>query len=116
MSFTKTAIAWFRRFKIIDAIIFKTYLFTVAIILAKLIPETLNLNIWTYIITLIIWFSIVLSSIFKKKLKTKTWMDNYRQLPIWKIWIYKISIIIAGLLTVKLIQEILLLNIVGMLL
>jgi len=112
MSFIKKATDWFRNFRIVDAMIFEIYLFTVAIVLAKLVPAVLSLNIWLYAIVLLIWLSIILPSIFKKRLKDKSCMDNYRQLSIWKIWIYKVSVMVAWLLILKLIPAMLLLNIV----
>jgi len=111
MRFIKKSMDWFRKFKFVDAMFFELYLFTVAIVIAKLLPVVLTLNVWIYAIVLAIWLSIIVPSIFRKIPKGKWFMDNYRKLSMWKIWVYKVSVMTAGLLVVKLIPLMLVLNI-----
>lgn len=112
MLFIKKAMAWFRKFTVVDAMIFELYLFTAAIVIAKLLPVVLTLNIWAYVIVLAIWLMIIFPALLKKTKWKRAMMDNYRKLSMWKISVYKILVMAATLLLLKLIPEMLIIDIV----
>ena len=98
----------------LDAGFFELYLFTMGIVIAKLIPAVLSLNIWLYVIVVAVWLAIVMPSILKKG-KEKWWaanlMHNYRNWSVWNIIVYKILIGVMAFLVLKLIPSMILVDI-----
>ena len=111
MWFIKKAMDSFRKFNMVDAFFFELYLFAAGIVIAKLLPVVLTLNIWVYVIVVILWLLIVLPPMFKKTNKKLWMMRNFTSMSMWKVSVYKILVIVAAFLVLKLIPVMLLLNI-----
>ena len=98
----------------VDAGFFELYLFTIGIVIAKLLPVVLSLNIWLYVFVVVLWLAIIMPLLFKKG-KKKSWtanlMDNYRSWSVWTVAVYKIMIGVTAFLVLKLIPAMLLLDI-----
>lgn len=104
----------FRTFTLVDAMFFELYLFSIGIVLAKLIPAVLSLTIWLYVFVVALWLSVIMPLLFKKW-KQKSWvanlMDNYRNWSIWKVGIYKVTVVVAAFLVLILIPVMMTVNI-----
>ncbi len=90
----------------LDAWITELYLFTIAIVIAKLIPAVLSVNIWLYVIVAVVWLLIIMVSIFKKdnqKWKMVDWFNNFKNLSVWKLSVYKLLVFVVALIVLKLI-------------
>lgn len=94
----------FHKFTILDIAIFELYLFSMGIVIAKLIPAVLSLNIWLYVAVTVVWLVIVVPSIYKK-IPQRRWLiaRNFVNLSIWKIGIYKLLVVVVAFLVLKLI-------------
>lgn len=105
MSFIKKMMKSFSNFTMVDAGVFELYLFFSGIVIAQLLPVVLTLNVWVYVVVVAVWLAIVLPSIFKKG-KENLWIDmvmnNYRNLRVWEIVVYKILIAFVAFLVLTL--------------
>lgn len=111
MWFIKKSMDSFRKFTVVDAFFFELYLFTVGIVVAKLLPVVLTLNVWIYVIVVAVWLLIILPNLFKDSKKKWWMMRNYTSMSVWEISVYKILVIVAAFLVLKLIPAMLLLDI-----
>ena len=50
MLFIKKTMDSFRKFTLLDVVFFELYLFTIGIVIAKLFPVVLSLNVWWYVL------------------------------------------------------------------
>lgn len=105
-----------KKFRLIDVQIFKFYLLFCGLFLAKLIPGILALNMWWYVLIPALATVYFLTILFKKNSKKvdfiKLWLDRFRNFNMWQITIYKISIVVFGLMLAKVFPELIWANIV----
>ena len=101
----------FSKFTMFDAFVFELYLFTMGIVIAKLLPVVLSLNILVYVIVVGLWLLIIMPTIFKKSKKKWSMMRNFTGMGMWKVSVYKLLVIVAAFLVLKLIPVMLLLDI-----
>ena len=101
----------FSKFTMFDAFVFELYLFTAGIVIAKLLPAVLSLNILVYVVVVAAGLLVVLPAVFKKTNKKGWMMRNFTGMNMWQVGIYKVLVIAAAFLALKLIPVILLLDI-----
>ncbi len=111
MWFIKKSMDVFHKFTVVDAFFFELYLFTAGIVIAKLLPVVLTLNIWLYVVVVVLWLLVVLPSVLKKTTKKWWMMRNFTGMNMWKVGVYKILVVVAAFLVLKLIPAMLLLDI-----
>ena len=111
MWFMKKSMAAFSKFTMFDAFVFELYLFTMGLVIAKLLPVVLSLDILLYVIVVWLWLLIIMPTIFKKSKKKWWMMHNFTSMPMWKVSVYKLLVIVAAFLVLKLIPAMLLLDI-----
>ncbi len=103
------------KFKMVDIQIFKFYLLFVGLLLAKLIPDILELNVWWYVIVSVIAIVYFLTILFKKGEKKvwfmKLWLDRFHKLSFWQVGIYKLTVVVFALMLVKLFPGLMSINI-----
>jgi len=106
MSLIATSMKSLSKFKIIDVQIFKFYLLFVGLLLAKLVPWVLALNVWWYVIVSVLAIVYFLTILFKKWEKkvwfVKLWLSRFHKFNMLQISIYKVTTIVFALMLVKL--------------
>ncbi len=111
MWFMKKSMDAFSKFTMFDAFVFELYLFTAGIVIAKLLPAVLSLNILVYVVVVAAGLLVVLPAVFKKT-KKKWWIvRNFTGMSMWKVSVYKLLVIVTAFLVLKLIPVMLLLDI-----
>lgn len=112
MQFIKKRMESFRKFTLRDIAVFETCLFAIGIVLAKLIPAVLSLSMYYYIIFVVLWSAIILPAVYKKNaIKWSRVRYNFTHLSIWKLGVYKILVLVAAFLFLKLIPALMLVDI-----
>lgn len=102
----------FRKFTLVDLMFFELYLFSVGIVLAKLIPAILLLNVWLYVIVVAIWLAIILPAAFKKDWKKRLELRrNFTKFSVWRVGVYKMTVVVAAFLVLILIPIMMTVNI-----
>lgn len=109
MSLIKSSMKSLSTFKLVDIIIFETYLLFVGLLLAKLITWILGLGLWFYVVISVIGLIYLLFVlVFKndgKSKNLKSIIDRFHKLTIWQISIYKIVVVFCGLALMKVFPE-----------
>jgi hypothetical protein len=108
MKFIKRTMDSFRSFKFVDVMFFELYLFTAGIVIAMLIPAVLTLSLWLYVGLVAVGLLIIIPSVFKKG----KWLHNFIHLSMWKVSVYKLLVVVAAFLLLKLVPEIMTVSIV----
>ncbi len=96
------------KFNILEIALFETYLMVAGFLIAVIFPSILNLNVFVYLIIFLLWIAFILKEYIsknkniEKRWKMKGWhVHLLRDFSYLDFAIYKLTIVVFGILLIK---------------